>query len=117
MKRETRTIDATGKPLGRLACEITILLRGKQRSNFVPHLDGGDFVVVKNVDKIKLTGKKMEQKVYYKYSGYPGGLKKKSLAELFRIKPGLVLKKAVFGMLPKNKLRVKMIKCLQYAKN
>jgi len=69
------------------------------------------------VDKIKLTGKKMEQKVYYKYSGYPGGLKKKSLAELFRIKPGLVLKKAVFGMLPKNKLRVKMIKCLQYAKN
>jgi len=117
MKRETHTIDAAGKVLGRLASKIAILLRGKHKPDFVPYLDGGDFVVVKNVDRIKLTGKKMKQKIYYKYSGYPGGLKKKPMIELLRIKPELVLKKTVFGMLPKNKLRIKMIKRLQYAKN
>ena len=113
MKRETRTIDATGKPLGRLACEITILLRGKQRSNFVPHLDGGDFVVVKNVDKIKLTGKKMEQKVYEHYSGYPGGLKTRKYKDVFAKNPAWILKRAVRGMLPDNKLRKPMLSRLK----
>ncbi len=113
MKRETHIIDATGKVLGRLATEIAILLRGKHKADFVPYKDMGDFVMIKNINKIKLTGKKMEQKKYYRHSGYLGGLKEIPLEKVFEKNPDLVLKKAVFGMLPKNKLRAKMIKRLK----
>ena len=113
MKRETHTIDATGKVLGRLASEIAVLLRGKHKPDFVPYKDMGDFVVVKNVGKLKITGKKMEQKKYFRHTGYLGGVKEVSLKTLFKANPSQVLKKAVLGMLPKNKLRVKMIKRLK----
>lgn len=113
IQRKTHTIDATGKVLGRLATEIAILLRGKHRPNFVPYLDIGDFVVVKNVKEIKLTGKKAEQKKYYHHSGYLGGLKETPFKKIFEKNPAWVLRKAVFGMLPTNKLRAKIIKRLK----
>ena len=113
MKRETRTIDAAGKVLGRLATEIAILLRGKNKPDFAPNKDTGDFVIVKNVDRIKLTGKKFEQKIYYRHTGYLGGLKEVPLKKLFEKNPAEILRKAVFGMLPKNKLRAKQIKRLK----
>ena len=113
MKRETHTIDATNKVLGRLAVEIAVLLRGKHKSDFMPNKDTGDFIVVKNIDKIKFTGKKIDQKIYYHHTGYMGGLKETPLKTLFKNNPDKVLKKAVFGMLPKNKLRSIQIKRLK----
>lgn len=113
MKRETHIIDAKGQPLGRLATKIAILLRGKHKPDFKPHEDKGDFVIVKNIKEIKFTGKKLKQKKYYRHSGYPGGLKEISLEKLFRERPAEVLKKAVWGMLPKNRLRKKIIKRLK----
>ena len=114
MKRGSHTIDATGKVLGRLATQIAILLRGKQKPNFVPYKDSGDFVVVKNTDKIKLTGKKLEQKIYYRHTGFLGGLKKTPAQKLLKERPVQILRKAVFGMLPKNKLRAKQIRRLKF---
>ena len=114
MQRKTHTIDATGKVLGRLAVEIAILLRGKNKPDFAPYKDEGDFVVIKNVGKLKFTGKKIEQKKYYHHSGYLGGLKEKSLKELLEENPSEILKKAVWGMLPRNKLRERMIKRLKF---
>lgn len=114
MTRQTHTIDAAGKILGRLAAEIAVLLRGKQRPDFLPNQDAGDFVVVKNVAQIKITGRKMEQKKYYRHSGYPGGLKETPLKKLFEISPAEVLRKSVFGMLPRNKLRAEQIKRLKF---
>jgi len=111
--RKTYTIDATNKILGRLASEIAILLRGKHKPDFVPYKDMGDFVVVKNVNKIRLTGKKFEKKIYYHHTGYLGGLKKTPLKKIFETNPGKIFKKAVFGMLPKTKLRAKQIKRLK----
>lgn len=108
------TIDATEKVLGRLATQIATLLQGKHKPDFVPYLDKGDSVIIKNVNKIKLTGRKMEQKKYYRHSGYLGGLKEIPLKKVFERNPELVLEKAVFGMLPKNKLRAKMIKRLKF---
>jgi len=116
MARKTHTIDAAGKVLGRLASEIVILLRGKQKPDFLPYKDMGDFVVVKNIDKIKLTGKKFEKKIYFRHSGYLGGLKETPLKKIFGVNPGEILKKAVLGMLPKNKLRAKQIKRLKIIK-
>ena len=113
MKRQTHAIDAANKPLGRLATQIATLLRGKHKPDFIPYQDVGDFVVVKNINKIKVTGKKMKQKIYYHYSGFPGGLKKIPMETLFKKNPQEVFKKAVWGMLPKNKLRPKMIKRLK----
>lgn len=114
MKRETHTIDVTGKVLGRLATEIAILLRGKQKPDFVPYRDMGDFVIVKNADKIKLTGKKRKEKKYYHHTGYLGGLKEVPFEKVFKRDPGEVLRRAVYGMLPKNKLRAKQIKRLKF---
>lgn len=114
MERETHKIDASGKILGRLASEITILLRGKHKSNFQPNEDAGDFVIVKNVSKIRVTGKKMEKKKYYRHSGYLGGLKEISLKELFAKDPAKVLKIAVLRMLPRNKLSREQIKRLKF---
>lgn len=113
MERETHIIDATGQVLGRLATRIAVLLRGKHKPDFVPYKDMGDFVVVKNVNKIKITGKKLEQKKYYRHSGYLGGLKEIPLKKVFKENPGKVLARAVFGMLPKNKLRARQIKRLK----
>lgn len=113
MKRETHTIDATGQSLGRLASKIAIFLRGKHKPDFLAYKDVGDFVLVKNVEKIRISGKKLENKVYYRHSGYLGGLKKTPLKKIFETNPGQVLKKAVFGMLPTNKLRARQIKRLK----
>lgn len=114
MERKTHTIDATGKILGRLAVEIALLLRGKNNPNYVPYKDEGDFIIVKNVKKITITGKKMENKKYYSHSGYPGGFKVTPLKRVFEKKPSDVLRRAVLGMLPKNKLRAQQIKRLKF---
>lgn len=114
MEKETKTIDASGKTLGRLASQIALLLRGKHKKNFDPSRDMGDVVVVKNVEKMKITGKKIEKKKYYRHSGYLGGLKEIPLKKLFQEKPQEVLKRAVYRMLPKNRLRKKIIQRLKF---
>lgn len=113
MERETHIIDAKNRPLGRLAVEIAVILRGKHKESFAPHKDTGDFVVVKNIEDISFTGKKRNEKIYYRHTGYLGGLKEKPLKKLFKESPEEVLKKAVFGMVPKNKLRQKQMKRLK----
>jgi len=104
IERKWWLIDADGKILGRLATKVANLLRGKGKPQYVDFLDIGDFVVIINAEKIKVTGKKLEQKSYYSHSGYPGGIREKSLKELLETKPEDVIKKAVWGMIPKNKL-------------
>lgn len=113
MDRKTYTIDAADKAVGRLATEVAIILRGKNEPNFEFHQDNGGFVVVNNISKIRFTGKKLKQKNYYHYSGYQGGLKIKKMGEVFESNPGEVLRKAVYNMLPKNRLRQQMIKRLK----
>jgi large subunit ribosomal protein L13 len=113
MERKTHKIDAEGLVLGRLATRISILLRGKNKPGYSPHKDIGDFVIVENFDKIKVTGKKKEQKKYYRHTGYMGGLKEEVYQKLEKRRPGEILRKAVYGMLPKNKLRPLMIKRLK----
>ena len=88
-----------------MASKIALLLTGKGKPSFVPYLDMGDEIIVQNVRKVKVTGQKMDQKIYYHHSGYPGGLKKRTMKEVFAKKPSEILKKAVYNMLPKNKLR------------
>lgn len=102
-------IDAEGKILGKIATEIAVRLMGKHKPSYTPHVDGGDFVVVVNADKFAVTGKKMLDKKYYRHSGYPGGLKVRSLEEMLEKKPTEVIRKAVERMLPKNKLGSQMI--------
>ncbi|MFH1582563.1 MAG: 50S ribosomal protein L13 [bacterium] len=114
MERKTHTIDAEGKILGKLAVEISILLRGKEKTGYAPHKDMGDVVIVKNVEKMKFTGKKLSQKKYYRHSGYLGSLKETVLEDLLKKKPNEVLKKAVAGMLPKNKLSRQQITRLKF---
>lgn len=114
MKRETHTIDAANRVLGRLAVEIANLLHGKNKTDFAPNKDIGDIVVVKNIKNIIVTGKKFDNKIYYHHTGYMGGLKKVSFKKLFKNNPQEVFKKAVFGMLPKNKLRTEQIKRLKF---
>lgn len=113
IERQTIQIDATGKAVGRLATEIVIILRGKHKPTFQPHIDGGDFVEVINADKLKFTGKKLDQKEYIWHSNYPGGLKRRKVKEVFEKDPGEVVRRTVMGMLPKNKLRAPMIKRLK----
>ncbi len=117
MERETHKIDAEKMVLGRLATKISIILRGKNKPNYYPHKDMGDFVIVENIDKIKITGDKDRQKKYYRHSGYLGSLKQESHENLVKRRPGENLKKAVYGMLPKNKLRSQMIKRLKFKNN
>jgi len=102
-------VNAEDKVLGRLASKVATILRGKHKPIYVPHADVGDYVIVINAAKVRLTGKKLEQKVYYHYSGYPGGLKETHLSDLMRKNPEEVIKRAVKGMLPKNKLGRKML--------
>jgi large subunit ribosomal protein L13 len=97
-------VDADQRTLGRLATEIADLLRGKGKPTYTAHVDTGDFVVVVNARKVHVTGKKLEQKIYYRHSGYPGGLRERTLAEQLERRPEEVIRKAVKGMLPKNKL-------------
>lgn len=106
-------INAEGKILGRLATEIAVLLRGKKKPQFAPNVDTGDFVVVINAEKIKVTGNKLEDKIYYSHSLYPGGLKEKKLKDMLATKPEEVIRKAVWGMIPKNKLGRALIKKLK----
>lgn len=102
-------IDAKGKRVGRVATRIATILRGKQKPEFTPHADLGDFVVVINADKVVFTGDKLNQKVYYRHSGYPGGLKSITAGRLLKENPEEVLRKAVWGMLPKNRWQKKLI--------
>jgi len=115
IQRKIITIDAEGVPLGRLAVKVAVALRGKNKPNFVPYRDMGDIVVVKNTDKMKFTGKKLDQKNYFHFTGYLGNMKQATLKELI-IKKGAkeALRKAVMGMLTKNTLRDKQIKRLRF---
>lgn|SRR3989338_1609977 len=103
--RQTYTIDATGKTIGRMATDIAIKLRGKDKPEYQLHIDSGAEVIVENIKAAKFTGTKLDGKLYYSHSGYPGGLKETKLKDLFAKKPDEVLKKAVWNMLPKNRLR------------
>jgi large subunit ribosomal protein L13 len=118
IKKDWCLIDAEGKVLGRLATEIAVILRGKNKPTYTPYADTGDFVVVVNADKIKLTGKKISDKYYYHHSGYPGGIKSITAEKLLEKKPEHLINQAVKGMLPKNRLqRVFMKKLKVYAGN
>jgi large subunit ribosomal protein L13 len=107
--RDWYVVDAEGKTLGRLATQIADVLRGKGKPQYTPHVDTGDFVVVVNAEKIAVTGSKLDDKMYYRHSGYPGGLKARPLREQLRRRPTEVLRKAVKGMLPKNKLAAQQL--------
>ena len=102
--REWYLVDAEGKTLGRLATQIADTLRGKRKPQYTPHVDTGDFVIVVNAEKIQVTGNKLDQKRYYRHSGYPGGLRSRTLREQLDRRPTEVLRVAVKGMLPKNRL-------------
>ncbi|HWP35326.1 MAG TPA: 50S ribosomal protein L13 [Thermodesulfobacteriota bacterium] len=102
-------VDADRQVLGRLASRVAALLKGKHKPTFAPHVDGGDFVVVVNAARIRLTGRKLEDKVYYRHSGYPGGLKVRTAGDLLATRPERLVELAVRGMLPKNKLGRRML--------
>lgn len=116
IKRDWHLIDASGKVLGRLASDIAKILMGKNKPQYVPYLDQGDYVVVTNADKVSVTGKKSLTKKYVRHSGYPGGLKADSFADLMAKKPGFIIEHAVKGMLPGTKLGKVMIKKLKVFK-
>jgi large subunit ribosomal protein L13 len=117
IQRKTIEVDASDKSLGRLAVEVAVLLRGKNKPNFVPYMDMGDTVVVKNIDKMKFTGNKLDNKNYFKFTGYLGNMKQATLKEFLAKKGGKeVLRKAVMGMLTKNTLRDRQIKRLKFEK-
>ena len=113
IKREWFVIDATGMTLGRLATQIATVLKGKHKPIYSPHMDTGDFVIVVNAHKVRVTGRKLDQKIYYRHSGYPGGLKEISLRDQLDRHPDRVIRLAVRGMLPKNRLGRQMIKKLK----
>lgn len=116
IERKWYVVDATGHTLGRLSAEIASVLRGKKKPIFTPHIDTGDYVIVINADKVKVTGKKLDQKVYYNHSDYVGGMKETTLKEMLQKKPEYVVKHAVKGMLPKGPLgREMMTKLHVYA--
>lgn len=109
IERKWYVVDATGHTLGRLSSEIAAVLRGKNKPTFTPHIDTGDYVIVVNADKIKVTGKKMGQKIYYNHSDYPGGMRETTLAEMMAKDSAEVIRLAVKGMLPKGPLGRSMI--------
>jgi len=111
--REWYLVDAEGKTLGRLATQIADTLRGKRKPQYTPHVDTGDFVIVVNAEKIQVTGNKREDKKYYRHSGYPGGLKERSLNDMLERKPEEVIRLAVKGMLPRNRLARQQLKKLK----
>src|ERR671926_1986283 len=109
IERRWYLVDAEGQTLGRLATRIADTLRGKDKPQYTPHVDTGDFVVVVNAEKIAVTGNKLEQKMYHRHSGYPGGLRSRSLREQLERRPTEVLRIAVKGMLPKNRLAARQL--------
>ena len=113
IQRDWFVVDATDKVLGRLASQIALRLRGKHKVIFTPHMDTGDFIVVTNVEKIRVTGNKAEDKVYYRHSGYPGGIYATKFKDMQAKHPGRALEKAVKGMLPKGPLGYAMLKKLK----
>jgi large subunit ribosomal protein L13 len=114
--REWRLVDAEGQTLGRLATRVADTLRGKDKPQFTPHVDTGDFVVVVNAEKVAVTGNKLDAKRYYRHSGYPGGLRSRTLREQLERRPEEVIRKAVKGMLPRNRLgRAQLRKLKIYA--
>ncbi|MBE9169473.1 50S ribosomal protein L13 [Pleurocapsales cyanobacterium LEGE 06147] len=104
LEQKWYVVDAAGQRLGRLACQIATILRGKNKATFTPHMDTGDFVIVVNADKVIVTGKKSEQKLYHRHSGRPGGMKTETFKQLQARLPERIIEKAVKGMLPKNSL-------------
>ena len=112
IERKWYVVDAEGATLGRLASEIAKVLRGKNKPEYTPHIDTGDYVIVVNAEKVKVTGKKLQQKIYYNHSDYVGGMKETTLAELLAKKPEKVIELAVKGMLPKGPMGRDMIKKL-----
>lgn len=112
-KQDWYVVDASGKVLGRLASEIALRLRGKHKAIYTPHVDTGDFIVVVNAEKVTLTGKKLTDKIYYSYSGYPGGLRETAAGKMLAEKPENLIRIAVAGMLPKTNLGRKMLKKLK----
>jgi len=106
-------VDATGLPLGRVASEVAVRLRGKHKPTFAPHMDMGDHVIVVNASKVAVTGSKAEQKRYFRHSGYPGGLSEQGFEDVMRTHPERIVERAVRGMLPKNRLGRKMFKKLK----
>lgn len=113
VERKWYVVDAEGKHLGRLATEIVRVLRGKNKPQYTPHVDVGDFVVVVNADRVAVTGRKAHQRVYRRHSGYPGGMKETSYEQMLARKPTEVLRKAVYGMMPKTRLARKQFKKLK----
>ena len=113
VQREWFVVDATDKVLGRLASQIALRLRGKHKPIFTPHVDTGDFIVVTNVEKLRVTGTKADDKLYHRHSGYPGGISTTTFAKMQQRFPGRALEKAVKGMLPKGPLGYKMLKKLK----
>lgn len=113
VERNWYIVDASDKVLGRLASRIATYLRGKHKPQFTPNVDTGDFVIVINAEKVRLTGNKLEQKVYYHHTGYPGGIKAETAKSRIKRKPEQMIIDAVWGMLPKNRLGRKMIKKLK----
>lgn len=116
-KAKLHTIDAQGRPLGRLASQIAQLLRGKQSPDFLPFRESGEMVVIENVSRMVLTGKKEIQKEYFSHSGYPHGERHIPIKKILATEPEKILRKAVFGMLPHNKLSLKIIKNLRFKKS
>ena len=116
IERQWRLVDAEGQTLGRLATRIADALRGKDKPQYTPHVDTGDFVIVVNAEKVAVTGKKLDDKMYYRHSGYPGGLRSRTLREQLARRPEEVIRKAVKGMLPRNRLsRAQLRKLKIYA--
>ena len=115
-EREWLVVDAAGKTLGRLATQIADVLRGKRKPAYTPHCDVGDFVIVVNAERIAVTGKKREEKLYHRHTGYPGGLRTRTLNDMLERRPEEVIRKAVKGMLPRNRLaRAQLRKLKVYA--
>lgn len=112
VERKWYVVDAADKTLGRLSANVAAVLRGKNKPVFTPHIDTGDYVIIINADKIKVTGKKMSDKIYYNHSDYPGGMKETTLGEMLAKKPAMVIELAVKGMLPKGPLGRQMLKKL-----
>jgi large subunit ribosomal protein L13 len=113
VERKWYLVDAEGRHVGRLATEIAELLRGKGKPRYTPHVDTGDFVVVVNADRVVVTGKKAEQKLYRRHTGYPGGLKERTYEQMMARKPTEILRKAVYGMMPKTRLARQQFKKLK----
>jgi len=113
VQRDWYVVDARGQTLGRLASEVAQIVRGKHKPIYSPSVDVGDYVIVVNADQVRVTGRKLDQKMYYRHSGYPGGLKEVSLRRMLKEHPTRVIEHAVRGMLPKNRLGRKMVKKLK----